>query len=75
VNVFDRDLRYLLAEGRGLEEEGLTPEALVGKTVGELFPKESAEYVEPFYGRAFAGEDVEFELALGAAPIASLPPP
>ena len=65
VNVFDRDLRYLLAEGRGLEEEGLTPEALVGKTVGELFPKESAEYVEPFYGRAFAGEDVEFELALG----------
>jgi PAS domain S-box-containing protein len=64
VNVFDRDLRYLLAEGRGLEEEGLTPEALVGKTVGELFPKESAECVEPFYGRAFAGEDVEFELAL-----------
>ena len=65
VNVFDRDLRYLLAEGRGLEEEGLTPDALVGKTVGELFPKESTEYVEPFYRKAFAGEDVEFELPLG----------
>jgi PAS domain S-box-containing protein len=65
VNVFDRDLRYLLAEGRGLEEEGLTPEALVGKTLGELFPKESAAYVEPFYRKAFAGEDVEFELSLG----------
>jgi PAS domain S-box-containing protein len=65
VNVFDRDLRYLLAEGRGLEEEGLTPEMLVGKTIEELFPKESADFVGPFYRRAFAGENVEFELALG----------
>ena len=65
VNVFDRDLRYLLAEGRGLEEEGLTPEMLVGKTIEELFPKESADFVGPFYQRAFAGENVEFELALG----------
>jgi PAS domain S-box-containing protein len=65
VNVFDRDLRYLLAEGRGLEEEGLTPEMLVGKTIEELFPKESADVVGPFYQRAFAGENVEFELALG----------
>lgn len=65
VNVFDRDLRYLLAEGRGLQEEGLTPEMLVGKTIEELFPKESADFVWPFYQRAFAGENVEFELALG----------
>src|SRR3954469_15958496 len=65
VNVFDRDLRYLLAEGRGLEEEGLAPEAMVGKTIAELFPKASAAYVEPFYRRAFSGESVEFELPLG----------
>jgi PAS domain S-box-containing protein len=65
VNVFDRDLRYLLAEGRGLEEEGLSPEVLVGKTLDELFPKESADFVKPYYRRAFAGEDVEFELPLG----------
>jgi PAS domain S-box-containing protein len=65
VNVFDRDLRYLLAEGRGLEEEGLSPEMLVGKTLEELFPKESADFVRPYYERAFAGEDVEFELPLG----------
>src|SRR5215213_1457231 len=60
VNVFDRDLRYLVAEGRGLEEEGLAPEALVGKTIGDLFPKESADLVGPYYRRAFSGEDVEF---------------
>src|SRR4051794_18980126 len=66
VNVFDGDLRYLLAEGRGLEQEGLTPEMLVGKTLDELFPKESADFVKPYYRRAFAGENVEFELFLGA---------
>jgi PAS domain S-box-containing protein len=65
VNVYDGDLRYLLAEGRGLEEEGLTPEMLVGKTLDELFPKESADFVRPYYRRAFAGENVEFELPLG----------
>jgi len=65
VNVFDGDLRYLLAEGRGLEEEGLTSEMLVGKTLEELFPKESADFVRPYYRRAFAGENVEFELPLG----------
>ena len=65
VNVFDRDLRYLLAEGRGLQEAGLAPEALVGKTIDELFPKESADLVGPYYRRAFSGEDVEFELPLG----------
>src|ERR671920_638567 len=65
VNVFDRDLRYLLAEGKGLEQVGLSPEMLVGKTLHELFPKESADFVAPYYRRAFEGEAVEFELSLG----------
>jgi PAS domain S-box-containing protein len=65
VNVFDRDLRYLLAEGQGLRREGLSPEMLVGKTLHDLFPKKSADFVMPYYQRAFAGEDVEFELTLG----------
>jgi PAS domain S-box-containing protein len=64
VNVFDRDLRYLLAEGKGLEQVGLSPEMLVGKTLHELFPKESADFVVPYYQRAFDGEAVEFELPL-----------
>ena len=62
LNVFDRDLRYLFAEGRGLDQVGLSSEQLVGKTLAEIFPPESVEYVEPFYRRAFAGETVEFEL-------------
>jgi PAS domain S-box-containing protein len=65
VNVFDRDLRYLLAEGKGLEQVGLSPEMLVGKTLHELFPEESADFVVPYYRRALEGEAVEFELSLG----------
>ncbi len=65
VNVFDENFRYLLAEGRGLEDVGLSPEMLVGKTLDELFPKESVDFVMPYYQRAFAGEAVEFELPLG----------
>jgi PAS domain-containing protein len=61
VNLFDRDLRYLLAEGKGLEQVGLSPEMLVGKTIHELFPKESADFVVPYYKRAFGGQAVEFE--------------
>jgi PAS domain S-box-containing protein len=65
VNVFDRDLRYIFADGQGLEQVGLTSDLLVSKTLAELFPKESVELVTPYYRRAFAGEAVEFELPLG----------
>ena len=65
VNVFDRDLRYIFAGGKGLEQVGLSSELLAGKTLAEVFPKESVDFVAPYYRRAFAGEDVEFELSLG----------
>ena len=65
VNVFDRDLRYIFAGGKGLEQTGLSSELLVGKTLAELFPKESVDFVAQAYRRAFTGEDVEFELSLG----------
>jgi len=65
VNVFDRDLRYIFAGGRGLEEVGLSSKVLVGKTLAEVFQKESVDFVAPYYRRAFAGETVEFELSLG----------
>ena len=64
INVFDRELRYLFAEGQGLTEVGLSPQSLVGKRLEELFPPESVEYVAAYYARAFAGETVEFELPL-----------
>lgn len=60
INVLDRDLRYLLAEGKSWEQSGLSGEQIVGKTLMEVFPA-SVDFVFPYYKRAFAGEEVEFE--------------
>ena len=64
INIFDRDFRYLMAEGRELDRIGLSREKLEGKRLSELFPKESVNYVLPFYKRAFAGEEVWFEFPI-----------
>ncbi|MDQ3638983.1 MAG: PAS domain S-box protein, partial [Actinomycetota bacterium] len=61
-NVFDRDLRYLLSEGRALEEIGLSSEMLVGRTLGEVFGEERLGLVEGHYRKAFSGEEVRFDL-------------
>lgn len=65
VNVFDRDLRYLFAAGRGLAQVGLAPEMIVGRTLWEVFPQDAADYVASYYRRAFAGETVSFDLSFG----------
>lgn len=62
LNIFDKELRYLLAEGTGLKHVGLAPEQLVGKTIAEAFPPADTAFVTPFYRRALEGETVEFEL-------------
>jgi PAS domain S-box-containing protein len=63
VNIFDTELRYLLATGKGMEEAGLAPETLVGKTVAEIYPPDQVAYIEPFYRRALAGEEVQFDFS------------
>lgn len=67
VNIFDRDLRYVLAEGAGLARIGVPPGQLVGRTLAELFPSDQVDLVRPHYERAFAGEVVAFDLPLGDA--------
>ena len=62
INIFDRELRYIFADGLGLAAIGLSPEMLIGHTIAELFPPDSAAYVVPYYMRAFAGESVQFKL-------------
>ena len=62
VAIFDRDLRYVFAAGRGLEEVGLSSAALVGKTLWDVFPSDAVHDVEAEYRRAFCGEAVVFSL-------------
>jgi signal transduction histidine kinase len=66
VNVFDRDLRYLLAAGQGLAQVGLSADALLGKRLHDVFPPDAVAYVIPYYTRAFHGETVTFELTVAA---------
>ena len=64
INIFDREMRYVFAEGEGLRAVGLSAGALVGKRLADIFSAESVAYVEPFYRRAFLGESVRFELRI-----------
>ncbi|MCP2014691.1 PAS domain S-box-containing protein [Deinococcus sp. HSC-46F16] len=61
VFVVDHDLRYVLAQGEALATIGLTPEDLVGRTVGQtLAPELAAEY-EALYRQALAGEGFDYK--------------
>jgi signal transduction histidine kinase/CheY-like chemotaxis protein len=62
VFLFDRDLRYVLAEGRNFEEVALVSSELEGRTIWEALDPETAAAVEPSYRAALAGESSVFEL-------------
>jgi PAS domain S-box-containing protein len=65
IGVFDGDLRYVMATGRGLAEVGLAPEYMVGKTLADLYPPEMVAVMEGPHRRALAGETVTFDVSLG----------
>lgn len=53
VLLFDKNLRYLLAEGEHLIDNGFT--GIEGKTIGEILPETSLRDLEPLYQQALAG--------------------
>jgi len=55
VFLFDRHLRYILAEGTELTALGLSSESVEGKTFGETFNSELCNLLEPVYHQALAG--------------------
>ena len=62
VFIFDRDLRYVLAEGTNFDKVGLKPEELEGRTIWEALEPEAAAAIEPSYRAALAGESSSFEM-------------
>lgn len=62
VLLYDRDLRFIIASGAGLKDAGLSREALEGKTIREVFPKDTCDILEPHYQAALAGEASVFEV-------------
>ena len=56
ILLFDQNLRFLLADGLGLAEVGLSKAQLEGKTIWEVFPSETVAVIEPLYRGALAGQ-------------------
>lgn len=63
--VFDRELRYLVAEGEGLVRVGLRKEAMEGRTPREVFPADTARIVEADYRAILGGERRTREIGFG----------
>ena len=65
IIVFDRDLRYLCAGGRGLSTVGLTQEMIENRTIYEVFPPEVAAILERSYEETLEGKEVTVEIPFG----------
>jgi rsbT co-antagonist protein RsbR len=61
---FDKDLRYIEAQGGGLERLGLLREMVVGRTLWEVMPPPVIQTVESGYRAVFAGERSQVDLQL-----------
>ena len=61
VLLFDRDLRYSIAEVSQIKDYRFTREMLEGKTLWEVYPSKVAEEWSKYYRRALAGETVIVE--------------
>lgn len=56
VFLYDHELRFMVAEGQGLAEAGLTPEQIEGKTLYEAGSPGTAAFLEPMYRAALRGD-------------------
>src|SRR6185312_751704 len=62
INVFDRDLNYVFAEGSELFKHGITSEKLVGTNYLKRLPPEVRDEVGRKLKTVFEGENTTFEL-------------
>jgi PAS domain S-box-containing protein len=62
VLLFDKNLRFTLAEGAGLAAVGLSKERMQGNTIWEVFSPEDCAVIEPHYRAALAGTAAHFEM-------------
>ncbi len=65
VMLFDRDLRFTLAEGPALAQQGFHQERMLGKTLWEVLPAESADELAVMYRSALAGKSHTTERSYG----------
>lgn len=61
VLLFDREMRYTLADGEQLKYHGYTSRMFEGKSIFDIFSKEVAAEWSEYYRRALGGEQLSFE--------------
>ena len=65
VLLFDRDYRYLIADGEVLGKSGFDKAKVEGFTLAEAFPPEVAREFQLLYDKALMGEATSFEHTYG----------
>ncbi len=64
IFIYDRDCRFIFAEGKGLEDIELSKEEVIGKKVNEIFPSGFCNNIETQIEAAFRGEKSTLECKL-----------
>ena len=62
VTLFDQDLEYTLAAGKGFDRIPVDPQDLDGKPFHEVWPDDAVADLEPVFQSALEGEEASVEL-------------
>lgn len=57
VILFDKNLRYIVADGNEIARTSSSDESIAGKTIWELYPAETCKLIEPYYRAALEGRE------------------
>jgi PAS domain S-box-containing protein len=61
VIMFDRNLRFVVADGPVMPRSGFSREKMLGRTLFEVLPPDRYDSLVPLYGRVLAGESLQSE--------------
>ena len=67
ILLFDRELRFILADGPELSILGYSKETMEGKPLHEALPPDLVSQVEPHMRRVFRGDTLTSELSVGSS--------
>lgn len=62
ITFYNKDLRYVIADGLGMREVGQTSETVEGKLIKDVVPQDTYEVLEPHYKKVFKGESSTLEI-------------
>jgi PAS domain S-box-containing protein len=65
VMLFDKDLRYIVADGMGLSHLNLDRKQLENHTIFEIYTPETNAILEPYYRAVLKGRTEVFEVPIG----------